>query len=106
MSGEAAEVLKQRLFRLSPESQDLLAVGAILGKDFSIEMAADLARIPPERVLELLIEPRKNCLIWERASGSICSFMHDQIREAVLQTLDTAAAGTDSSPSRRLSQPL
>ncbi|MBC7967886.1 MAG: response regulator [Fuerstia sp.] len=87
MSGEAAEVLKQRLFRLSKESQELLSVGAILGKDFSIEMAADLARIPPKRVLELLIEPRRNCLIWERASGSICSFMHNQIREAVLQTL-------------------
>ncbi len=87
MSGEAAEVLKQRLFRLSKESQEVLAVGSVLGKDFSIEMAADLAEIPRDRVLELLIEPRKNCLIWERASGSICSFMHDQIREAVLQTL-------------------
>ena len=87
MSGEAAEVLKQRIFRLPKESQELLAVGSVLGKDFSIEMAADLARIPPERVLELLIEPRRNCLIWERASGSICSFMHDQIRDAVLHTL-------------------
>jgi len=90
MSGEAAEVLKQRLFRLPKDSQDLLSVGAVLGKDFSIEMAADLARIPPARVLELLIEPRRNCLIWERASGSICSFMHDQIRDAVLQTLTPA----------------
>ena len=87
MSGEAAEVIKQRLFRLPKESQDLLAVGAIIGKDFSIQMAADLARIPPEQVLQLLIEPRHNCLIWEQASGSICSFMHDQIREAVLLTL-------------------
>ena len=87
MSGEAAEVLKQRIFRLSKESQELLAVGSVLGKDFAIEMAANLARIPPERVLELLIEPRRNCLIWERASGGICSFMHDQIRDAVLQSL-------------------
>jgi tetratricopeptide (TPR) repeat protein len=87
MSGEAAEVLKQRLFRLPAESQNLLAVGAVIGKDFSIQMAADLARVPPEHVLELLIEPRRNCLIWEQASGNICSFMHDQIREAVLQTL-------------------
>lgn len=87
MSGEAAEVLKQRLFRLPKESLDLLAIGAIIGKDFSIQMAADLARIPPEKVLQLLIEPRHNCLIWEQASGSVCSFMHDQIREAVLQTL-------------------
>lgn len=87
MSGEAAEVLKQRLFRLSKESQEVLAVAAVIGKDFSIQMAADLARIPPGNVLELLTEPRRNCLIWEQASSAICSFMHDQIREAVLQTL-------------------
>ncbi len=87
MSGEAAVVLKQRLFRLSEESQELLAVGAVLGKEFSIEMAADLADIPRDRVLDVLIEPRRNCLVWERASSSICSFMHDQIRDAVLQTL-------------------
>jgi len=90
MSGEAAEVLKRRLYRLSRESQDLLAVGSVLGKDFSIEMAADLAEIPRDRVLELLVEPRRNCLIWERASGNICSFMHDQIRETVIQTLPPA----------------
>ncbi len=87
MSGEAVEVLKQRLFRLPAESQHLLSVGAVLGKDFSIEMAADLAGVPRDRVLELLIEPRRNYLVWERASGSVCSFMHDQIREAVLQAL-------------------
>lgn len=87
MSGEAAEVMKQRLFLLSKESKDLLSIGAILGKDFPIEMVADLAEITAERVLELLVEPRRNCLIWERASGSICSFMHDLIQDAALQCL-------------------
>ena len=90
MSGEAAEVLKQRLFRLPLSSQNLLAVGSVLGKEFSIEMAAELAGVPRERVLQLLIEPRRNYLVWERASGSICSFMHDQIRESVLASLDTS----------------
>lgn len=87
MSGEAAEVLKQRLYRLPTDSQNLLAVGSVLGKEFSIEMAAALAEVPRDQVLQLLVEPRRNYLIWERASGSICSFMHDQIREAVLQSL-------------------
>ena len=90
MSGEAAEVLKQRLNRLSLSSQHLLAVGSVLGKEFSIEMAADLAGIAHDRVLHLLIEPRKNYLIWERASGNVCSFMHDQIREAILSSLDVS----------------
>ncbi len=87
MSGEAAEILKQRLIRLSDESQRLLAVGAILGKEFSISMAAELAGLSWDRAVELLIEPRRNYLVWERASDSVCSFMHDQIREAVLTTL-------------------
>ncbi|MBL8817050.1 MAG: response regulator [Planctomyces sp.] len=86
-SGKAAEVLKQRLFRLPSESRALLAVGAVLGKDFSIEMAADLAGIPQAKVFELLEEPRRNHLVWEQASGRICSFMHDQIRDAVLKSL-------------------
>ena len=90
MSGEAAEVLKQRLNRLSLSSQHLLAVGSVLGKEFSIEMAADVAGIARDRVLQLLIEPRKNHLIWERASDSTCSFMHDQIREAILSSMDAA----------------
>lgn len=87
MSGAAAEVLKQRLFRLPEDSQSLLAVGAVLGKDFSVEMAAELADVRRDLCLELLIEPRRNYLIWERAAGGVCSFMHDQIRDAVLQTL-------------------
>jgi len=87
LCGEAAEVLKQRLFRLPAESQQLLAVGAVLGKEFAIEMAAELAEIPGERVLALLTEPRRNYLVWERSSGSVCVFMHDQIRDAILKTL-------------------
>ncbi len=69
MSGQAAEVLKQRLVRLSPESQSLLAVGAVLGKDFSLEMAAELAEIPRTRVLELLEELVETILSGNRPLG-------------------------------------
>lgn len=87
MSGKAAELLKRRLVRLPGESQHLLAVGAVLGKEFSIGMASELAGIAQSHGVKMLDEPRKNCLVWERASGSLCVFMHDQIREAILATL-------------------
>ncbi|MEQ9407011.1 MAG: ATP-binding protein [Fuerstiella sp.] len=87
MSGEAAEVLKQRLVRLPRNSRELLAVGAVLGKQFSVETAATLTGLPYDKAIEYLAEPRDNHLIWEKAADGNCLFVHDQIREAVLQTL-------------------
>lgn len=86
-SGEAAQVLQDRLYRLPEECQRLLAVGAVLGKEFDITMAAELADIRREQVLDLLIEPRRNQLVWNPGSGNICAFMHDRIRESMLQSL-------------------
>jgi signal transduction histidine kinase/CheY-like chemotaxis protein/tetratricopeptide (TPR) repeat protein len=85
MSGEAVEILKQRLQRLSDESRELLAVGAILGKEFRLEMTAQVAGIPLNRVLSLLSEPRQNCLVWENRISEMYEFFHDQIRDAVLK---------------------
>ncbi len=91
MSGEAAELLKQRLFRLPTDSRQLLAVGAVLGKEFSIETAAGLAEISYEAALEHLVEPRALCLIWEKTTEGTCQFVHDQIREAIQETLTDEA---------------
>lgn len=87
MSGEAAEVLKQRLVRLPPESQQLLAVGAVLGKEFSTETVAKLTGLSYDTAIDQLSSPRDHYLIWERAADGVCQFAHDQIRDAVLETL-------------------
>lgn len=86
MSGETAEVLKQRLVRLPPESQKLLAVGAVLGKEFSTEKIAKLSGLSYETAIQQLQSPRDNYLIWEKAADGLCQFTHDQIRDAVLET--------------------
>lgn len=87
MSGEAAEVLKQRLVRLPTQSFELLAVGAVLGKEFSTQIVAELTGLSYETALEHLVSPRDHHLIWEKAADGVCHFAHDQIREAVLDTL-------------------
>lgn len=87
MCGEAAEVLKQRLVRLPDKSLRLLAVGAVLGKEFSAQTVAQLTGITYEAAVELLVFPRDHHLIWEKAADGICHFVHDQIRDAVLATL-------------------
>ena len=87
MSGEAAEILKQRLVRLQAESRRLLAIGAVLGKEFSIETVATLAGVSYETALGQLAEPRDLHMIWEKAVDGCCLFVHDQIREAMQQSL-------------------
>lgn len=87
MSGESAEILKLRLTRLPLESQRLLAVGAVLGKEFDIETAAHLANVEFETAIHRLAAARALHLIWEKAADGLCRFSHDQIREAVLATV-------------------
>ena len=87
MSGEAAGILKQRLVRLPANSRHLLAIGAVLGKEFSIETAATLAQVSYETALGQLAEPRELHMIWEKAVNGTCLFVHDQIREAIQQGL-------------------
>ena len=85
MSGEAAQVLKQRLFRLPNETRRLLAFGAVLGKEFSVEVAATLAQQPIDVATVSLEQAVSLYLIWLK--GDSCQFVHDQIRESVLQSL-------------------
>jgi signal transduction histidine kinase/DNA-binding NarL/FixJ family response regulator/tetratricopeptide (TPR) repeat protein len=87
MNGQAAEVLKLRLNRLPPSIRDVLAVGAVLGREFSLEAAAGILNITEVDVLERLEEPKRLHLIWVPAAGTTCSFLHDQIRTAFLDTL-------------------
>lgn len=85
MSGEAAEVLKQRLVRLHEDTRRLLAVGAVLGKEFSVEVAATLADQSVEAATASLEQPVSLYLIWLK--GDCCQFVHDQIRDSMLQSL-------------------
>jgi signal transduction histidine kinase/CheY-like chemotaxis protein/tetratricopeptide (TPR) repeat protein len=87
MNGQAAEVLKLRLDRLPQEVQDLLAVGAVLGREFSLEAAAGILEVSETDIFELLEDPRRLHLVWVPAGGGRCAFMHDQIRAAVLSAL-------------------
>lgn len=87
MSGESAEILKLRLVRLPQSCQRLLAIGAVLGKQFHIETAALLADTSYEAAMDHLAPASALHLIWERAIDGLCRFTHDQIHDAVLASV-------------------
>ncbi|MBN2577671.1 MAG: response regulator [Pirellulales bacterium] len=86
-SSRAAAFLARRLDLLPPETIQLLFGGAILGKEFDLEIAAQLARLRPAHAIGALDDARHRHLLWSRPDGARCVFVHDQIRSALLERL-------------------
>ena len=83
-SSRAAEFLARRLEMLPPNALRLLSTGAVLGKEFELDVAAELSRQTPGQSIMALDVARQRRLVWLRPDGSRCVFVHDKIRSAVL----------------------
>jgi tetratricopeptide (TPR) repeat protein len=86
-SRHAAALLTRRLGLLADESRRLLSVAAVVGKEFDLDLAADLAALPPHRAILLLEDARRRHLVWAEQHGGRWVFMHDKLREALLECL-------------------
>jgi len=88
----SAAFLVRRLELLSPESLRLLSAGAVLGKEFDIELAVQLVG-SPEQAGAIIDEARRRRLVWLEERTGRCTFAHDKIREALLDRLDSDTRG-------------
>jgi signal transduction histidine kinase len=86
-SRRAGTVLAHRITLLGAETRRLLAVGAVLGREFEIAVAAALGGVEPVEVARAVREASRRHLVWN-AEADRCSFVHDKIREALLDRLD------------------
>ncbi len=75
----ASHLISDRLQAVPPATRNLLATGAVLGKQFSLSLACQLSDEPPDSLEHAL----SRHLVWrgERAA----TFTHDKIREALLE---------------------
>ncbi len=83
----SAAFLVRRLELLSAESLELLSVGAVLGKQFDVATAVQVAT-RPLAADTILADAKRRRLLWVDDAGSTCTFFHDKIREALLARLD------------------
>jgi len=97
-SGDAADLVLQRIDGLGAESRRLLAAGATGGRWFATELVAAACGIDPRRARALLAEAESRRLVTAAGTDGY-RFGHDRIREALLAGLDAAAR-------RRLHQDL
>ncbi len=86
-SREAADFLARRLELLSDSAHKLLAAAAVLGKEFDLDVAAELARQRPAKAVSAIEEARRRDIVWERTLEPRHAFVHDKVRDAVLVTL-------------------
>ncbi|WDI39950.1 ATP-binding protein [Bremerella sp. P1] len=87
-SQEAASFLAHRIEMLPEETIELLSVGALVGKEFSLDTAASLARLSVPAAVGALLHAKDRNLIWERADGGQFVFVHDKIRSSLLDRLN------------------
>jgi signal transduction histidine kinase/tetratricopeptide (TPR) repeat protein len=86
-----AVFLARRLDQVPPPALELLSVGAVLGKSFELKPAADLTGQSVTAAMASVAQARRRRLVWIDAQGSRCTFVHDRLREAVLERLPPAA---------------
>lgn len=86
-SSHAGAMLARRLNLLSPDSRRLLSWGAVLGSEFDIERVSRLSGLSSTEVIASIDLARSRHLIWCRQDGRECVFVHDKIREALLENL-------------------
>jgi signal transduction histidine kinase/CheY-like chemotaxis protein len=86
-SNRAASFLARRLDLLPAETIRLLSTAAILGKEFDLDSATKLSGQSPSETIASIEEARQRHLVWTRADGSRCVFVHDKIRSALLDRL-------------------
>jgi two-component system sensor kinase len=86
-SRQAGVFLSRRLELLPAPARRLLTAGAVLGKEFGLELAAGLAGQGPDEALEALGVARSRHIVWVDEGGGRCTFMHDKLRESLLDRL-------------------
>jgi serine/threonine protein kinase/tetratricopeptide (TPR) repeat protein len=86
-SREAASLLARRVELLSEKTSRLLAVGAVTGKEFSLDIVANLTGMSSGEAIEALSQARDRRLIWTRSDGGQFVFVHDQLRSTFLKRL-------------------
>jgi signal transduction histidine kinase/CheY-like chemotaxis protein/serine/threonine protein kinase/tetratricopeptide (TPR) repeat protein len=87
-SDHAANVLTRRVELLSPQTRLLLGVGALLGREFSVDLAAAVAQLSYEDCGAALDEANSRQIIWVRDADLKGVFPHDRLRDALTTHLD------------------
>jgi diguanylate cyclase (GGDEF)-like protein/PAS domain S-box-containing protein len=87
-SRRAALILSRRFDLLDDETLRFLTIGAVLGKEFILDLAVALSGQGPTEVTPALDDARRRRILWVHEADGRCSFTHDKLRESLLERLE------------------
>ena len=90
-SRKAGAFLAKRLSRFPASTLQMLSVGAVIGKEFDVDMVAMLANTSSMEVTAYLQGAQNARVLWADQDGTRFTFVHDKIRETVLSLLSEGA---------------
>jgi two-component system sensor kinase len=88
-SSSAGGFLSRRIELLPSTAVDLLVMGAVLGKEFDLPLAAELVGQESSQAITALETARERHFVWVRGDDDRCAFVHDKIRTALLARLSS-----------------
>ena len=88
LPSQSAELVAHRVQALDPRTQKTLVVAATLGFTFSDKLLVGISELSEGETHTALADARRATLIESHSHGAHC-FVHDVVREAVLESLTT-----------------
>jgi PAS domain S-box-containing protein len=86
-SRHAAAFLVRRIELLPLHVLRLLTAGAVLGKEFDLNLAATLADQDSSEAIAAFDEARLRHILWAKTNDTRCVFIHDKLRQTLLDRL-------------------
>ncbi len=82
------QVIEARLDRLSPPSQELLKIAAVIGHPFTLAMLEEISQVSAEEAIHSFEEWLERGLV--RENGQSYDFSHDEVRQVAYASLSHA----------------
>jgi anti-anti-sigma factor len=82
------DVILRRVARLSPITQDVIRLAAVIGQQFSFTDLAAIIEQPQEQLLESLDELLERDMLRESEAGATILFSHSEIQQIVYEELN------------------
>ncbi|GAA2866178.1 BTAD domain-containing putative transcriptional regulator [Streptosporangium fragile] len=81
-----SDVVRGRMAGLPPDTEEVLTVAALLGRDADTGILLRVVGLPEERVLDIL-DAAVGARLLAEGAGSTCRFVHDIVRDVLREAL-------------------